>query len=104
MDHGEASSFGVLANDYMFHRYSTLSILSIAYALIQGACVGVSVGGVYETIRLVCLGGLTAPGFLMQVGTIAVAFVAIVILRILIESYAVIYKTAQDLSDLARRF
>lgn len=101
---GESTSLKILANDYMFTQYATLPILSIVYAFAQGACLGIAASIIYENVRIAAIKGLDGIEFASTQLTILLgALATIVLMRIIVESYVVIYKTAKDISYYARQ-
>jgi len=98
----DKSFLDIIANDYYFSKYATLSLLSFTYALVQGAGVGSALYFIFQWFKSLStddLGTLTHLPLLYSV----LSLLAIVFSRIILEGYTILYRTAQDFSDYARR-
>ena len=91
-----ASIFKTLKDDYVFDKYITLQLFNIFYALGQGLGVGASFGFFVDWIH-----ALLSNSYLKSVyfsGFIA-SLLFVVILRVTIEVYSIIYKAAIEFRD-----
>ena len=86
-----SSIFKILKDDYVFDKYVTLKIFSIIYALGQGIGIGASIGYFADWIH-----SLVTDSYLK--GTyfsgLMISLLSIIILRITLEIYSIIYKAA----------
>ena len=91
-----ASIFRTLKDDYVFDRYITLQLFNIFYAIGQGLGVGAGFGffvdWVHALISNSFLKGVYFSGFV-------VSLLSVVILRVTIEVYSIIYKAAIEFRD-----
>ena len=91
-----ASIFRTLKDDYVFDRYITLQLFNIFYAIGQGLGVGAGFGffvdWVHALISNSYLKGVYFSGFI-------VSLLSVVILRVTIEVYSIIYKAAIEFRD-----
>jgi hypothetical protein len=97
---GDKSFLSIIINDFTFDYYATLSLLSFMYAITQGACFGVSIGYTF-LIGANLLDGnhsLSTPLF-----GILSSLIIIVVSRLVIEGYTVVYRTAQDAGEFFRK-
>ena len=91
-----ASIFKTLKDDYVFDKYITLQLFNIFYALGQGLGVGASFGFFVDWIH-----ALLSNSYLKSVyfsGFVA-SLLFVVILRVTIEVYSIIYKAAIEFRD-----
>jgi len=103
---GEESTLPILANDYYFQKYSSITMLSFMYAVIQGAAL---VGATYTLVRWI-FGGNHFEWFCLNMpwcgfpalSLVGILLASILISRVILETYALLYKTARDLSAYAR--
>lgn len=86
------SSLQVLYNDYTFEEYATITVLSLLYAIGIGALSGASAGALLCAFRQ---DGNSEYFFILS----GLLFLGVPALRISVEGYTVIYKTAQDASN-----
>jgi hypothetical protein len=97
---GEKSLLFIIASDYSFDHYATLSILTLLYSVIQGACFGASLAFALLALLFRLTGAGMAEPFLVGLGC---SLLTVVVARLSIEGYTVIYRTAQDLGDFLRK-
>tara|TARA_Y100000766_G_scaffold284061_1_gene301413 strand:+ start:3297 stop:3812 length:516 start_codon:yes stop_codon:yes gene_type:complete len=91
-----ASIFKTLKDDYVFDKYITLQLFNIFYALGQGLGVGASFGFFVDWVH-----ALLSNSYLKNIyltGFIA-CLLFVVILRVTIEVYSIIYKAAIEFRD-----
>lgn len=114
---GDKSLINVILNDFRFQSYATPSVLSLIYAIIQGSCFGAATGFLgYAFGMKSCFGGMTyswdtngIPFVYTQFSdTQALALsglLALIVLfsRIALETYALVYRVAQDISRCTRK-
>ena len=87
-------SFGdIIFNDYNLSYYASLSILSIIYAIIQGALAGASFGFIFFAV-----GHLFTNAVFANIGYYLVCWFLVGFSRILIEAASLIFRVAQDYS------
>ena len=91
-----SSIFKILKDDYVFDKYVTLKIFSIIYALGQGIGIGASIGYFADWIH-----SLVTDSYLK--GTyfsgLIISLLSIILLRITLEIYSIIYKAAIEFRD-----
>jgi len=90
-ERGWKSTLRILYSDYVFDHIATITLLSLVYAIGVGALSGASLG----TFLLMIIGKSNKVE-LFWVGM--TLLLAIPLLRISLEGYTVIYRTAQDAS------
>ena len=94
-----SSIFRILKDDYVFDKYVTLKIFSIIYALGQGIGIGASIGYFANWIH-----SLVTDSYLK--GTyfsgLVISLVSIIILRITLEIYSIIYKAAIEFRNFVK--
>ena len=94
-----SSIFKILKDDYVFDKYVTLKIFSIIYALGQGIGIGASIGYFADWIH-----SLVTDSYLK--GTyfsgLVISLLAIILLRITLEIYSIIYKAAIEFRNFVK--
>jgi len=83
----------IILNDYNLSYYASLSILSILYAIIQGALVGASLGFIFLAV-----GNLFTNALWPNIGYWAISWFLVGLSRVLIEALSLIFRVAQDYS------
>ena len=99
---GDKSLFYIIVSDFTFDYYASLSLLSFLYALIQGACFGLSTGFALTAI-VFRSNGISLEENPTPVIGILVSLLTIFVSRLMIEGYTIIYRTAQDAGKYFRR-
>ena len=88
--------FRTLRDDYVFDKYITLQLFNIFYAVGQGLGIGAAFGffvdWVHALISNSYLKGVYFTGLI-------VSFISVLILRVTIEVYSIIYKAAIEFRD-----
>ena len=91
-----ASIFKTLKDDYVFDKYITLQLFNIFYAVGQGLGIGAAFGFFVDWIHALIsnsyLKGFYLSGFI-------ISLISVVILRVTIEVYSIIYKAAIEFRD-----
>tara|TARA_B100000609_G_scaffold180246_1_gene160662 strand:+ start:33 stop:539 length:507 start_codon:yes stop_codon:yes gene_type:complete len=83
----------IILNDYNLSYYASLSILSILYAIIQGALIGASFGFIFFAV-----GHLITNALFPNIGYWAICWFLVGLSRVLIEAVSLIFRVAQDYS------
>jgi len=83
----------IILNDYNLSYYASLSILSILYAIIQGALVGASFGFIFFAV-----GNLFTDALWPNIGYSAISLFLVGLSRVVIEAVSLIFRVAQDYS------
>ena len=83
----------IILNDYNLSYYASLSILSILYAIIQGALAGASFGFIFFAVD-----HLFTNALFPNIGYYLVCWFLVGFSRILIEAASLIFRVAQDYS------
>ena len=83
----------IILNDYNLSYYASLSILSILYAVIQGALTGASFGFIFFAV-----GHLFTNALFPNIGYYAICWILVGFSRVLIEAASLIFRVAQDYS------
>ena len=83
----------IILNDYNLSYYASLSILSILYAIIQGALAGASFGFIFFAV-----GHLFTNALFPNIGYYLVCWFLVGFSRVLIEAVSLIFRVAQDYS------
>lgn len=99
---GGARLLRTIVDDFKFQSFATISILSIVYAVTQGTCFGAAVGFLIQAIQT---SSCNTGFFFIARESIALSGVSILVLllsRLVIESYALIYRVASDISAYTR--
>ena len=99
---GEANLVRVIIDDFRFQSFATISILAIVYAIIQGLCFGAASGLLIQAIQAsTCWGeSLLAPS--QSVAMSGISILVLLVTRLAIESYALVYRVANDIALFAR--
>lgn len=95
---GDRSLVSILIGDFSFDHYATLSILSFLYAVVSGACIGTAVAYALTTLFFYVSGLST----IKSIAGILLSLLVVIIIRLFIEGYTVIYRTAQDFGVFLR--
>lgn len=93
--------FEVIANDYYFYNYATISLLSFIYTVFQGILLGCAVNFLIEWVNMIS----TYSSDLLSYAPLAISlgcFLGVVLIRVVLEGYIVFYRAAQDISSLSR--
>ena len=83
----------IILNDYNLSYYASLSILSILYAIIQGALAGASFGFIFFAV-----GHFFTNALFPNIGYFFVCWFLVGFSRVLIEAASLIFRVAQDYS------
>ena len=83
----------IILNDYNLSYYASLSILSIIYAIIQGALAGASFGFIFFAV-----GHLFTDAFFPNIVYFFASILSVPFTRVLIEAVSLIFRVAQDYS------
>ncbi len=83
----------IILNDYSLSYYASLSILSISYAIIQGALVGASFGFIFLAV-----GHLNTKALFTNIGYWAACWLLVCLSRVAIEAVSLVFRVAQDFS------
>ena len=88
---GWRSTLSILYADFIFEEYATLNLLSLLYAILSGLLSGLAVAFAF-------LGISSGNTFQLQNNLILSlsCFLLIILIRLSVEGYTVIYKTARD--------
>ena len=91
-----ASIFRTLRDDYVFDRYITLQLFNIFYAVGQGLGIGAAFGFFVDWVH-----ALISNSYLKGVyfSSFIFSLLAVVILRVTIEVYSIIYKAAIEFRE-----
>ena len=91
-----ASIFKTLKDDYVFDRYITLQLFNIFYAVGQGLGIGAAFGFLIDWIH-----ALISNSFLKSIYfySFIASLLFVIILRVTIEVYSIIYKAAIEFRD-----
>ena len=91
-----ASVFRTLRDDYLFDRYITLQLFNIFYAVGQGLGIGVAFGFFVDWVH-----ALISDSYLKGVyfSGLIISLISVLILRVTIEVYSIIYKAAIEFRD-----
>ena len=91
-----ASILRTLKDDYVFDKYITLQLFNIFYALGQGLGVGAAFGFFVDWVH-----ALISNSYLKGIyfSSLVVSLISVVILRVTIEVYSIIYKAAIEFRD-----
>ena len=81
--------------DYRFEDYATINVLSLIYALCQGGAIGASIGFVIQCFGLALSYPSNFSSYIPLFFSLT-CLLALVIVRLVIESYALIYRAIQD--------
>ena len=94
-----SSIFRILKDDYVFDKYVTLKLFSIIYALGQGIGIGASIGYFADWIH-----SLVTNSYLKGVyfSGLIISLLSIIFLRITLEIYSIIYKTAIEFRNFVK--
>jgi hypothetical protein len=92
---GDRSLFYIIVSDFTFDNYATLSILSFVYALVQGSCFGLATGFTLTAV-VFQMNGITSAENPAPIIGILISLLTIFVIRLAIEGYTVVYRTAQD--------
>ena len=94
-----ASVFRTLRDDYLFDRYVTLQLFNIFYAVGQGLGIGVAFGFFVDWVH-----ALISDSYLKGVyfSGLIISLISVLILRVTIEVYSIIYKAAIEFRDYMR--
>lgn len=91
----------IMVNDFYFDNYATLSLLSFVYGVGQGALLGAALGLSFDFVVLSAMDvSFIQPSF-MLLGSLC-CLILLIILRIFLESYTVLYRNAQDFGAYIR--
>lgn len=92
---GDRSLFYIIVSDFTFDNYATLSILSFLYAVVQGACFGLATGFTLTAVvsQMNGIGSAENPAPIIG---ILISLLTIFVIRLVIEGYTIVYRTAQD--------
>ena len=83
----------IILNDYNLSYYASLSVLSILYAIIQGALAGASFGFIFFAV-----GHLFTSALFPNLGYCFFSWFLIGFSRVFIEAISLIFRVAQDFS------
>jgi hypothetical protein len=99
---GDRSLFYIIVSDFTFDNYATLSILSFLYAVVQGACFGLATGFTLTAVvsQMNGIGSAENPAPIIG---ILISLLTIFVIRLLIEGYTIVYRTAQDAGTFFRK-
>jgi len=98
---GEKPFAEIIVNDFYFDNYATLSLLSFVYGVGQGGLFGTALGFSFDFIIVSTMDiPFIQPSF-MLLGALC-CLVLLIILRVFLESYTVLYRTAQDFGAYIR--
>lgn len=97
----EKGFFEVIANDYYFHNYATISLLSFIYTVFQGILLGCAVNFLIEWGRIMTFASSALLSYTPLVNAIG-CLLLVVIIRVVLEGYVVLYRAAQDVSSFSR--
>ena len=88
--------FRTLKDDYVFDRYITLQLFNIFNAVGQGLGIGAAFGFFVDWVH-----GLISNSYLKGVyfSSFIVSLLSVIILRVTIEVYSIIYKAAIEFRD-----
>ncbi|QPN64481.1 DUF4282 domain-containing protein [Synechococcus sp. CBW1004] len=113
---GEKSLFVTLLADYRFSSYAAPSVLSFLYAVAQGLGLGAATGYVFSSMAIQgCWSGQNSGwdshgeaqlyAHSVQEGLMyaGICALSVLVARLLIEAYVLIYRVAQDISHYCRR-
>ncbi len=92
--------FNLLKDDYALDNYAFLSLASIVYAISQGACLGAALGFLIDCLHAL-VNQQSNSGYYLSSFVFSLAF--LLIIRVLLELYSVIFRAAQDLRRYVRR-
>ena len=90
-----------MVNDFYFDNYATLSLLSFVYGVGQGALLGAALGFSFDFVILSSMDVLFIQPSFMLLGSLC-CLILLIILRVFLESYTVLYRTAQDFGAYIR--
>lgn len=93
--------FDVIANDYYFYNYATISLLSFIYTVFQGILIGCSVNFLIEWGRMMTFASSVLVSYIPLASAIG-CLLLVIIIRVVLEGYVVLYRAAQDFSSLSR--
>jgi len=93
--------FEVIANDYYFYEYATISLLSFIYTVFQGILLGCAVNFIIEWGRMMTFASSNLVSYI-PLATAIGCLLVVILIRIALEGYVVLYRAAQDLSSLSR--
>jgi len=99
---GEKRLIDILLNDYYFEHYATLSIISFVYGVAQGALIGGALGfSLVTLIGMVFVGSELVSIEYFLSGSLG-CLILLFLLRVFLEGYTILYRTAQDFSSYVR--
>ena len=79
----------IVMSDYTFENYATISVASFVYAILQGGLTGAAIGSI-------AIAGIDRDWHFVGVAVLLLA--GILLVRLSIEGYIALYKTARDAS------
>lgn len=99
---GGESTLDIIYNDYNLSSYASISILSLVYAIYQGILFGTGFGFILYAIGTIFVGG--GIGILLNIGYSLLCLLLIIIVRISVETTALIFRVAGDISKSANKY
>jgi hypothetical protein len=93
--------FEVIASDYYFYNYATISLISFIYTVFQGVLLGCSVNYFIDWLRMMPTSSSDTSSYI-PFATAFGCILLIILIRIVLEGYIVLYRAAQDISSLSR--
>ena len=99
---GGESTLDIIYNDYNLSSYASISILSLVYAIYQGILFGTGFGFILYAIGTIFVGG--GIGILLNIGYSLLCLLLIIIVRISVETTALIFRVAGDISKSSNKY
>ncbi len=104
------SIFNIIFNDYSFKRYAIIPLITLIYAVLQGALIGAVLGFLLRYLDRIALELIVGTDIAFQYWDwedlvyALYCFFLIFVLRISLEVVIITYKTASDLSNVSNLF
>ena len=92
----------IILNDYSFTAYASLSILSLVYTVFQGILLGSAGGFIFYGVGIFLNPGGTG-GVWANFGYAIASLLALIIVRVIIEAFTLIFRVAEDISKAVNK-
>ena len=97
----EKTIFNIISSDYNISSYASLSLLSLFYAILQGIFLGAGFGFIFYALGSLFYWSINSFG--INIAGFLLCIVFIVLIRVIIECFSLIFKVAEDISKIVNK-